>query len=276
MIPKKIHYFWIGGNEKPDSVLKCIESWKKFCPDYEIIEWNESNYDFSKYNFTRQAYEMKKWAFVTDMARFDVVYENGGVYFDTDVELISNIDSLLNDECFMGIEKSYECDFYVASGLGFGAEKGNPLLKSLICMYKEMNFINSDGSFNMVPTPQYTTKLLQKFGFVKEDKDQKLENVSIYASDVFCPKNYYTGEIKITERTISIHHFDASWKSKSEKKLFDLKSRLYNKYPENKAKRIFRTLSIFINIGNCVKEKGIIKTINIYAKIIGDAIKKDR
>ena len=104
MIPKKIHYCWVGGNSKPPLVKKCIQSWKKYCPDYEIIEWNESNYDISKNIYMKQAYEAKKWAFVTDYMRLDIIYEHGGIYLDTDVELIKNIDDLLSNEAFAGIE----------------------------------------------------------------------------------------------------------------------------------------------------------------------------
>ncbi|MBR4241618.1 MAG: hypothetical protein IKR97_05300, partial [Eubacterium sp.] len=105
MIPKKIHYCWFGGNPLPDSVLKCIESWKHFCPDYEIIQWNEENYDINKFQYAKEAHDAKKWAFVSDLARLDIVYNEGGIYLDTDVELIRSLDSLLDNKCFLAIEQ---------------------------------------------------------------------------------------------------------------------------------------------------------------------------
>jgi len=124
-IPKIIHYCWFGNNELTQSALDCINSWKKYCPDYTIIRWDETNFDVNKYVFTKEAYEMKKWAFVSDVARLDIIYNNGGIYLDTDVELIRNIDSLLKDELFIGFENKE----YVANGLGFGAVKGNEIIK---------------------------------------------------------------------------------------------------------------------------------------------------
>ena len=118
MIPKKIHYCWIGGNPLPELAIKCIESWKKYCPDYEIIEWNEKNYDFRKNQFMREAYDEKKWGFVPDYARLDIIYEHGGIYLDTDVEIIKPLDSLLKEQGFAGMEQPG----IVALGLGFGAE----------------------------------------------------------------------------------------------------------------------------------------------------------
>ena len=121
MLPKKIHYCWFGGNELPDLAIKCIESWKKYCPDYEIIEWNETNFDLECCDFVKEAYKAKKWAFVSDYARLKVVYDNGGIYLDTDVELVKSLDILLQEKCYFGEETTG----YVATGLGFGAENGN-------------------------------------------------------------------------------------------------------------------------------------------------------
>ena len=119
MIPKKIHYFWFGGNEKPKSVKKCIDSWKKYCPDYEVIEWNESNFDIRCMPFVEQAYEAKKYAFVSDVARLMMIYEYGGIYMDTDVEVIKPLDNLLENKAYMGFEN----DENVASGLGFDRQR---------------------------------------------------------------------------------------------------------------------------------------------------------
>ena len=147
-IPKKIHYCWFGGNPKPELALKCIKSWKKYCPDYEIIEWNESNFDVNANQYCRDAYKEKKWAFVTDYARLVILYEHGGVYFDTDVQVIRSIDALLEHPAFMGIERASD-SCKVASGLALGSEKGNPLIKEIMDDYDTASFYRSDGSIDI-------------------------------------------------------------------------------------------------------------------------------
>lgn len=210
-IPKIIHYCWVGGKEKPASVQYCIESWKKFCPDYVIKEWNESNYDFSKNRYMRQAYEAKKWGFVPDYARLDIIYEHGGIYLDTDVELLKSYDEFLGEEAFMGFENTGDGEYFVNCGQGFGAAPHNKIIKYARDIYDSISFINEDGSYNMLPSPHYTTQILRQYGLVQENKDQFLPGISVYASDVFCPKTFRTGEMHRTERTVSIHHFTASW-----------------------------------------------------------------
>ncbi len=210
-IPKIIHYCWVGGNPKPQSVLYCIESWRRFCPDYEIREWNETNYDFTKNEYMRQAHEAKKWGFVPDYARLDIIYRCGGIYFDTDVELVRPIDDLLDNACFFGFENTGENEWFVNCGHGFGAVAGNETVKAARDMYDKLSFINDDGTPNVLASPHYTTQVLRQVGLVQENRDQKLGDVQIYASDVLCPKNFLTGKINKTSRTVSIHHFTASW-----------------------------------------------------------------
>lgn len=211
MIPKIIHYCWVGNAPKPKSVLYCIESWKKFCPDYEIREWNESNYDFNKNLYMKQAYEAKKWGFVPDYARLDIIYEYGGIYLDTDVELIKSFDEMLNQTAFMGFENTGDGEFFVNCGQGFGAVPHHEIIGAARNMYEHIRFLNEDDSYNMLPSPHYTTQILKKYGLMQENRDQKLSDMMVYASDILCPKNFRTGEINISKRTISIHHFTASW-----------------------------------------------------------------
>ncbi len=228
MIPKIIHYCWFGGNEKPKLFKKCYESWKKHCPDYEIIEWNESNFDLTSCPlYVRQAYQAKKWAFVTDYVRLKVVYDNGGIYFDTDVELRKNTDFLLEYKAFFGFENRE----YVATGLGFGAEKGTKILQELLQDYEEIPFVREDGSFDITPCPQRNTQVFLRHGLVQDDSKQIIENnILILPTEVLCPADYMTGELKITKNTIAIHWFSASWyenlkydtlveKKKAEKKI---------------------------------------------------------
>ena len=128
MINKVIHYCWFGGQPLDSRGKKCLESWKKYFPNYEIIQWNENNFDVSRLDFMSQAYKDKKWAFVSDVARLLIVYENGGLYFDTDVEVIRSIDDLLENDAFFGFEN----DSFVATGLGFGAIKGQASVKAML------------------------------------------------------------------------------------------------------------------------------------------------
>ncbi|WGE31936.1 glycosyl transferase [Actinobacillus genomosp. 2] len=205
MIPKKIHYCWFGGNPLPKSVKKCIESWKKYCPDYEIIEWNESNYNVHKNLFIKEAYEKKKFAFVSDYARLDVVYSEGGIYLDTDVELIKPIDDLLAHSCFLASESIDD----VATGLGFGAEKGHWFIAENMSVYENMHF----NMENIITCVEITTKLLIEKGFSSSDEVQQINDIVIYPTEYFCPLNYKTHELHIKQNTYSIHHYDATWQS---------------------------------------------------------------
>ncbi len=215
MIPKKIHYFWFGGNEKPKSVVKCIDSWKKHCPDYEIIEWNENNFDIHCMPFVEQAYDAKKYAFVSDVARLIVVYEQGGIYMDTDVEVIKPLDDLLKNKAYMGFEN----DKNVASGLGFGSEAGVEFFKEHIDEYKDEVFINEDGSLNMLGCPRVATRLLEKKGIELNGKEQIIDDVRIYPAEYFNPYDSITGVLKKTPNTYSIHWYDASWSDTSQSRL---------------------------------------------------------
>ena len=208
MIPQKIHYCWVGGNPLPDLVKKCIASWKKYCPDYEIIEWNETNYDFTKNQYMKEAFEAKKWGFVPDYARLDIVYQHGGIYLDTDVEIIKSFDAILENNGFVGFEDKSFINF----GQGFGAEAGNPVIKELIDSYNSLKFFNEDGSLNTVASPELNTITLAEMGLKRNGEKQILNNCfTIYPSDYFCPKSLNDGIIRKTENTYSIHHFDASW-----------------------------------------------------------------
>lgn len=244
MIPKVIHYCWVGGAPKPRSVLYCIESWKKHCPGYEIKEWNESNYDFTSNIYMKQAYENKKWGFVPDYARLDIVYKHGGIYFDTDVELVKNIDHLLDQKAFFGFENTGNGEYYVNCGHGFGAEAGHEVIRDLRDRYDDAGFINKDGSLNMLPSPHYTTESLMKYGLIRKDQDQKIQDFMVFASDVFCPKNFKTGQIKKTSRTVSIHHFTASWLDEKVKKEIQHNRNVYRIWGKDLGYRILIAESV--------------------------------
>lgn len=235
MIPKKIHYCWFGGNPLPELAVKCIESWKKYCPDYEIIEWNEKNYDIkNKCEYVREAYEVKKWAFVSDYARYDILYQYGGLYFDTDVELIKSIEKIVEKGSFMGFEFSDKEKVRVAPGLGFGVLPNLKFLKEILDYYNKLHFVNKDGSYNQTTIVEHTTNIFKNYGLKKENKIQKIEDITIYPTDYFCPLNYRTGKLFITDKTISIHHYTASWHTEKEKKIKSFEERLYKKYDNKK------------------------------------------
>lgn len=213
-IPKKIHYCWVGRKPIPDQYKYYMESWHKYCPDYEIIEWNEDNYDFTKNLYMRQAYERKKWGFVPDYARLDIIYREGGIYLDTDVELVSNLDDLLCNNAFAG----FETDTSVNLGQGFGAVAGNSIIKEMRDRYDNYLFIKEDGQINDVASPIYQTGVLSEHGLVKNGEYQELDDITIYPEKTFCPKSIRTFRVEKTGYTKSIHHFAASWHTEEQKK----------------------------------------------------------
>lgn len=236
MIPKKIHYCWFGRNPKPELAQKCLASWKKFCSDYEIIEWNEDNFDIeSAPLFVRQAYEAKKWAFVTDYVRLEVVYKNGGIYLDTDVEVIKNLDNLLNYTAFFGTQNG----IVINTGLGFGAEEGASILSELMDTYKAIPFIKEDGSYDDTTCPERDTRVFVKHGLKGDNSFQILsDNIACLPKDYLSPKDYMTGEIAITDNTYTIHHFAESWMTEQEKKnMEEVKRSLYHPTVKERFKR---------------------------------------
>lgn len=215
-IPKIINYCWFGKNEKPDIIKKCINSWKKYCPDYEIIEWNESNFDIKINDYVKEAYEQKRYAFVSDFARLWIIYNNGGIYLDTDVELIKNIDDLIEYDAFF----SSEDNVYINTGLGFGSVKENELLKMLMDDYNEIKFIKDDGTIDKTTCPVRNTKIIKKYmnnEMVVFDKKIEYKNICFLPKEYFCPLDYETRKMKITENTRAIHWFSGTWMTPYEK-----------------------------------------------------------
>lgn len=226
MIPKIIHFCWFGSNPYPDVVIECMKSWKKMCPDYKIMCWNEYNFDVNQNLYVQGAYSEKKWAFVSDYARVKVLYEHGGVYLDTDVELIKPIDELLYNKAFMGFEHGGG----VNSGLIAGSEAGMSFFKDLLCKYDEMNFYNMDGTPNLTSCVKYTTDMLVEKGLEIKDKKQIIDQVTIYPVEFFCPQNQYTGKIEITNNTFSVHRYLGSWATGTIKYRNELRNHMLNTY----------------------------------------------
>lgn len=206
MIPKVIHYCWFGRGEKPKLAQKCIASWKKFCPDYEIIEWNEDNFDVNRNGYTRMCYEQKKYAFLTDYVRLVVIAEHGGIYFDTDVELLRPLDQLLTHPSFFGFEDVE----HINTGVGFGAELGNPVVQALLAEYDPL----LSGDLGIIGCPILNTNALKNLGLCLNGEKQDLGIAVVYPVDFFNPYDDPTGRLNKTNNTISVHWYSKSWMSK--------------------------------------------------------------
>ena len=213
MIPKIIHYCWFGGKPLPEEAKRCIASWQRFMPDYEIKEWNESNFNVHCNTYCAQAYEAKKYAFVSDFARLQILYQEGGVYFDTDVEVIKPLDQIIAKGAYMGCETSpseKQKIITVNPGLGLAAEAGHPIYEELIELYNQRQFIKEDGRMDLKTIVTTTTDLLIKHGMQATDEIQCIEGITIYPSEYFCPIST-DGEMHITDKTHTIHHYAQSW-----------------------------------------------------------------
>ncbi|WP_455665411.1 glycosyltransferase family 32 protein [Phocaeicola sp.] len=215
MIPKIIHYCWFGRNPLPPLAVKCIESWKKYFPDYEIKEWNEDNFNINIIPYTKEAYERKKYAFVSDYARFWILYHYGGLYFDTDVEVIKPMGGIIAKGSFMGCEtdmnKSGAIALAVAPGLGLGAYPALGLYSELLQLYAGLHFIKESGRLNLKTVVDYTTEVLCSHGLKNISEIQYVAGVWVYPKEYFCPIDYVTKRKSITNNTCSIHHYAASW-----------------------------------------------------------------
>lgn len=202
MIPKIIHYCWFGGKPKPQSVLKYIATWKEHCPDYKIIEWNESNYDVDKNDYVRQAYKDGKWAFVSDYCRIDMLYQHGGIYLDTDVEVLKNFDDLLSLTAFVGMES----ESLVATNM-IASEKNGWMIRDFLSCYDHLEFDRLNPGTNVL---RLTSMLKNKYGYVGSDVHDD-HYVTIFPFEYFVANDYGTGKTKITSATYCVHHYSSSW-----------------------------------------------------------------
>lgn len=217
MIPKTINYCWFGKSPIPPKYKRYIESWKKFLPDYKIIEWNEKNYDINCIPFSQEAYAVKKYAYVSDYARLKILYENGGIYFDTDVEIIRNMDELIKLGPWMGIEKhtnTPQAHDMVNLGLGFAVEPHNPIIKEIMAFYENTHFILPNGNIQQIPIVPITSNVLKKYGLKSSsNKPYKCGDITIYPWEYFCPIEFISNKLEITNNTYTIHHYSATWMS---------------------------------------------------------------
>lgn len=206
-IPHVIHYVWFGGGKHSRLQKKCMKSWKKFCPDYEIKRWDESNFDISSAPlYVRQAYEAKKWAFVSDYVRVKVLYEHGGLYFDTDTEILKDISHLVDNNAFMAFEHSN----MVTTGVS-GCCKGDKIYGELLNTYNDREFYDKDGNMNTIVTGKYTTEVFLKHGLVLDGKEQMVENWKIYPFTFFYPVKVINNNTHYTDDTCIVHWFEGTW-----------------------------------------------------------------
>lgn len=274
MIPRIIHYCWFGGNQLSERELKCIESWKAYCPGYEIREWNECNFDLSCCDYVKEAYRRKKWAFVSDYARFWILYQYGGLYFDTDVELIKSIDDIIAKGPFMGCEsqkrnaknnvnnKMIKC----APGLGLGATPNLDIYKEMLDLYQNRHFIRGDGSLDMTTVVEHVSAILEKHGWDRRksrEAIQQVDGIWIYPAEYFCPMDYATGELYITGNTRSVHHYTASWKEKEEIQMKHVADFLCKYLPMGISGKLAFAVCLPLRFKLAVKRYGFSKSIAI-------------
>lgn len=215
-----IHYCWFGGNPLPELAQKCIASWKKYCTDYEIVRWDETTFDLHYNDYVWEAYQAKKWAFITDVVRLYALVNTGGIYMDTDVEVLKPLDDLLHYHAVSGFESANS----IPTGL-MASEKGFPLFQRLLHDYDGAHFVLPDGMLDTTTNVVRITNQCLQSGLVLNNQLQTIEGFTLFPNDYFCPKDYVTRAIRLTENTYTIHHFDGSWKTEEERYVSALKQR---------------------------------------------------
>lgn len=260
MIPRVIHYCWFGDGELSEMAIRCINSWKEKCPDYTIKKWTEKDFDMKQYPYMREAYEEKAWGFVPDIARLIIILNEGGVYFDTDVELLKPIDELLDNKAFFGFENITKVNL----GQGFGAEPHNKVIYEMLNAYKDRHFRHANGEIDKTPSPYIQTETLKKLGMKLNGGMQKVEGAMIYPSDFFCPLDFDTGECVISSNTVSIHHFDGSWLDDYQRTMIELKRQTLIANRGIKGKLVWQ----YIRIKERIKKDGLIGSLRLLLRKI--------
>lgn len=241
MIPKIIHYCWFGGKPIPDDIKQYIGTWKMYCPDYEIREWNESNFDINQNTYCREAYEAKKWAFVTDYVRLKVLYEYGGFYMDTDVEVVKSLDSLRSFDALSG----YESETHIPTGT-IGACRDNEWIDMLLKDYEGRHFLLNDGSYDLTTNVVRITELTART-YNLYFNGQKIvfgENMVLLPFEYLCAKSLDDGKIYQTDNTYTIHHFKGSWLSDEDKYCGQLGIRMRKLMSRGLANHVAKYLAI--------------------------------
>lgn len=220
-IPKIIHYCWFGKNPLPEEAKKCIATWKKYCSDYEIIEWNEKNFDINYNPYVKEAYQVRKWAFVSDVARLYALVAFGGIYMDTDVEVIKPLDDLLIYEAVSG----FESETQIPTGL-MACQANQTMFREFLSDYETAHFIRPDGSMDLTTNVTRITKRCLQYGLRENNTLQTINGFTLLPKDYLCPKDHRTKEIHLTKNSYTIHHFDGSWLGEEEKFVLKTKEKL--------------------------------------------------
>lgn len=221
-IPKVIHYCWFGKGKKPDLIKECLSNWHTILDDYEIVEWNEENFDVFQHPYVKEAYEAKKYAFVSDYVRLYALYNFGGIYLDTDVKIYKKFDDLLHHNSFWGLEQ----ENYIATST-IGAKKNNPLIKIFFEEYQNATFLNSDGSYKQLTNVAIISKIMRNLGLVQKGNYLEIEGVAVvYPQVYFSPYDYVNIRHLEDDRTYTKHYFFKSWLSSKEKRNYYLKKNI--------------------------------------------------
>lgn len=258
MIPKIIHYCWFGKKPLPELAIKCISSWKQILPEYEIREWNEDNFDVNCCEYVREAYEAQKWAFVSDYARLYAMVTYGGIYMDTDVEVLKPLDSYLQYQAFSGFQTEKD----IPTGI-MACEKGFSLFYELLHDYDTRRFKKSDGSYDVLYTNVYAiTDACLKKGLILNNTFQVIEGFAIFPQDVFCAKDYRTRKVQITENTVTVHHFAGSWAEAD----YKLEVSILEKTRQWRIGGVGRLVTVPFRVVRRIKREGMGKAMSYYLK----------
>lgn len=245
-IPKVIHYCWFGGKPHPEPVVHCMDSWRRLLPDYRIIEWNETNFDVEAQDYTREAYAAGKYAFVSDYVRLKVLHDLGGVYLDTDVEVVKNLDRFLQHASFSGFEDETQIQTAV-----MGSQAGNEWLRLLLADYEGLHFLRADGEADLTTNVSRITRTTQNhYGLPMDNAFHEIPGVlTLYPKDYFCPKSYRTGIIKRTANTHAIHHFSGTWRTEERRAFKAAQGRLNRLFGTTMGGQLLAVRQVYVTEG---------------------------